>query len=200
MPDIVGQSMIVCGNKGSGKTYYSKALCVNHNYTTLVATPHKHDFDHMGDEFIYLEDYNPKDSDSVERLFKLAKKLAQKGVIDVFFVDELDMAFRYNYDLGQEAHDLIINQRHYGVGMIGVTRRPQDIPQFIYGQTTFKVAFSLEAPGATKKFNQIYRGFGDDVMSLRHKSRDYYIKEPGVQPTKYNSVEVCQERGIHFEK
>jgi len=190
LPDIHPQSMMVMGNKGTGKTYYAKALCRHHGYTTLVCTPHLHDFDDEPDNFIFYDDYKPKDPDSVEETLRFAKKLAQDGHIDVVLIDEFDMPFRHNWDVGDDTHDVIINQRHYGLGIIGITRRPQDIPQFFFGQTLYKVTFALESSGAKRKLDGLYRGWGDKVLKLRQKSREYYMKEIGVKPIKYDAKKV----------
>lgn len=185
--------IVVCGTTGSGKTYYSKQLIKKNDYTVLVFTPHEHDFKSEPDNFILWE-ANKKMSfmtydeqkENMDIFINYAKKLAKKGLIDGVFIDEFDLIFRSNYDFSPTFNDFLINHRHYKLFMLGITRRPQDIPAKFFEQSHLITSFCMQGVNNIRKFNNIQKGLGDSVSRLNVQRREFIIKEQGGQAFKFN--------------
>lgn len=179
------QKMIVVGIQGSGKTYYAKDLVKNNNYRVLVYAPHRHDFENEPDNFMFYRASFTQDD--FEQFCAYAKQLAQLKEIEGIFVDEFDMLFKSNWDIGFNFNDIVLNHRHYGLFLIGITRRPQDIPTKVFESSLYSVFFSIEAPNARMKLNAIYAGLGDAAANLQHGSRAYIIKKIGSPPVRFEN-------------
>ncbi|MFW6282549.1 MAG: ATP-binding protein, partial [Minisyncoccales bacterium] len=186
-PAINGQTLIITGNKGTGKTYYSKQICKKHKYRTLVLTPNEWDFNKEPDNFILIKGFKPSNKEIVEECFNLAIKLAEKNQIDAVIIDEFDLIYRTNTDISDVGTDLIVRQRHFGkdgLAVIGITRRLQDIPAKIYGQALYKVCFAIESPQTHRLLENIYKSFGEQVALLSQEERAFIIKKIGTPPEK----------------
>lgn len=177
----------ICGLQGGGKTYFAKELVKRNNLKVLVFSPHRHDFEAEGDNFYYFQGF-ATDAQTVDNFFRLAIELCKKGVIDGVLLDEFDMYFMNNFQIGQHATDAFANHRHYDMCMIMITRRPQDIPAKVFEACKNIVCFALQGENARKKFNGIYKGLGDDILSLDYFAYEYYIKQIGLPPKKMPKI------------
>lgn len=177
----------VFGLQGSGKTYYARELVKRNNLKVLVYSPHRHDFDEEPDNFYFWEGFSVE-RDDVDIFLRYAKRLCQKGVIDGVLMDEFDMLFRNAFELGPTAIDVIANHRHYGMCLIALSRRPQDIPAYFVESCKFLVVFALQGENVRSKLNGIYKGFGDAVLDLDYESHAYLLKQIGKPPQQLEKV------------
>lgn len=133
-----------------------------------------------------------------------SRKWAIAGKIDCIIIDEADLFLKGNYDINEDLHDLILNHRHrgrklrsglfsgkkrgYGVALILITRRPQDIPTKIIESSKFLCVFKLEGDNAVKKLNNIKSGFGDSIANLNMDRYEFYFKKIGDDPIKCTAI------------
>lgn len=186
-PDITGQKCVIVGIQGSGKTTHAKELIKRRRYETLVYAPDASDWKDMPDHTI-LYKYNDFYGE-FEKFIEYAIELGKKGLITCVAIDEFDMLFRTNSDLGRNTNDFILNHRHYGLAMIGLTRRPQDIPTKVFESCLYTFYFSIDAPNLRKKLNDIYPKMGDLVARIPFKSYGYVMKTIGQPPVLCNLAE-----------
>ncbi len=111
--------------------------------------------------------------------------LAKEKKINLFVIDEADMLFKTHFDTSPEFRDIIINHRHYGLAIVLITRRIQDIPSKFYGMCEFIACFSMEDPLVIDKLNKFYSGFGDLVRTLKYESFTFVMRKIGDKPKKY---------------
>lgn len=171
---------MVFGLQGSGKTYFSKAICKNNNLRVLVYSPHKHDFDNEPDNFIYFK-YKDFYAD-FDDYIKLAIELGKKKQIDLLLIDEFDMLFKSGKTRTNIFVDFVANHRHYGLGALFLARRPQDIDASIVESCEFLIAFSIFGDNVKMKLNRIYTKFGDMVQSLQKGEHKAVVLEIGNAP------------------
>jgi hypothetical protein len=188
-PNIKNQKITICGLQGSGKTHYSKDLIKKHNYNVLVFSPHKHDFKNEPDNFLYYSPDKPLSQYSSKALIEefdtflnYAVKLSKDNLIDGVLIDEFDMLFRSNYDISGRFNDVIINHRHYNLFLIGITRRPQDIPAKYFEQCFYVISFAIQGDNNIRKFNNLQNGLGDKIKNLDYEKREFTIKQTGKPP------------------
>lgn len=179
------KKVMVLGLQGSGKTYLSRELVKRNGLRVLVYTPHLHDFRDEPDEHFLV--YQPFAVDN-ERFFRQAKALAQRGEIDGVLIDEFELVFKNVHELGPAAMDVMANHRHYGMMLIGISRRAQDIPAYIFESSAYVVSFALQAPNAKRKLNELSDGFGDLVSKLDYESREFYVKAIGRAPQRFGRL------------
>jgi hypothetical protein len=181
MHDPRQQKTLVLGLQGSGKTWFARELVKRSNLKVLVCSPHVHDFNDQPEEnFIYYQGAHL----DIERFFKHAIQLCKKGVINGVLIDEFDTIFRNNFDIGAFAVDAFASHRHYNMAIIGISRRPQDIPAYFVESCKFIVSFALQGDNSKKKLNSTFSGFGDLVNNLEYESREYIFKAIGKPPLK----------------
>jgi len=176
------------GLQGGGKSYYAKACVVQNNMKVLVWSPHSHDFDSEPDNFYYLEDYHTVD---VDDFFRIAIEMCKRGVIDGVLIDEFEMVFKSNFDIGKHATDAFANHRHYNMCIIGITRRPQDIPAYYFESCEHIICFAIRGENVKRKFNGMISGLGDAIGALpyeREKPNPYMHVALGSQPKRHEPI------------
>ena len=177
------QKCFVFGLQGGGKTYFAREMVKQNNLKVLVVSPHKHDFENEPDNFYLIKDFNPQ---LIDTYLSLAKQMCLKGILDGIFCDELEMYFGSNI-LSPVKIDIMANHRHYRMSFIGISRRPQDIPTKLVETGKYIVSFALQGDNVKTKFNGIYKGMGEQILSLNYESFNYVLKEIGKPPI------VCQK-------
>ena len=187
MIDPRNHKVSICGLQGSGKTYYAKELVKQNNLKVLVFSPHKHDFENEPDNFYVYEPFSAQPTE-IEKFLRYAKELCQKGIIDGVFMDEFDMLFQSNFMIGTVATDVFANHRHYEMAIILITRRPQDVPTKVFEACKFIVAFSLQGENVRKKFNGLYKGMGEEIITLNYDTHEYILKEIARPPVKMGAI------------
>ena len=170
---LKNKKVLICGLNGTGKTYLSKYLARHHKAFVITMNPHEWE----------TEDVIVGKCESVNDFeYWLKSWKVLKGTIDMIILDDFDMFFRTHLDTLKEFSDLVYRNRHYGVSVIAITRRPQNIPTKYYEIFEVLAIFTLESPTAIEKFNQIYNGLGELVKQLPYKSYKFVWKEIGQEP------------------
>ena len=186
--DFSNQKVIICGLQGSGKTTLAKKMVMNKR--AMVYTPHLDEWEDMPNNIILYKHKNFYSD--IEDFLRLAKKLGKEHKIDGIVIDEFDMIFKSNYDVNKIdiMNDIVLNHRHYNIFLIGITRRPQDIPAKIFESSKYIISFALQSPNAIKKFNEIYPGMGEMIKNLDFYKREFVLKEIAKEPLKFSSYEL----------
>lgn len=188
--DLRKQKTTICGLQGSGKTYLAKHLIRKKDLKVLVYSPHKHDFKGESDNFIYYKYDSFKDD--IEQFLKYGKKLCQKDQIDGVLIDEMDMVFKNIHDIKAGSTDVFVNHRHYNMTLIGITRRPQDIPAYYFESGGNVISFALQGSNVRKKFEKVYKGMGKmvcrDLTYKRESPNPFVVKEIGKKPYEHPPI------------
>jgi len=183
---FVCKKILYGGLPGTGKS--TAAREVSRHFKCLVYTSKyvKEDRDYLlwGQEKVII----PKQPFDFVKAFPLwcvfAKRMAAAGIIDCFIIDDADMLFPDgNWSrTPPQLMDLIINLTHYGLTLMFVSRRPQDLPTKLYEQCEIHFMFNIDAPNVIKKLNEYYEGYGDMVRDLPYGGHQFVFKMIGQPP------------------
>lgn len=148
------------------------------SFKAIVYTPHAEEWT---GENVYL--IKPDDFiRDFPNWCRYVKALVLKRKADFFVVDEADLLFRSHFDSCPAFRDLVINHRHYGLGIAAVTRRVQDIPAKFYGMFEFLALFHIEAPQVVELLERYFEGLGRTVFNLNFERHEFALKEIGKAP------------------
>lgn len=163
---------ILCtGIAGVGKTYLARAI--SSLFKTVVYTPHPNEWVNTGALVISTPDFIadfPFWCGFIKRL---------RGKIELFVMDEMDLLFKTHFDVCKELKDLVINHRHYNLTLLGVSKRPQNVPTQVYGEFEILCLFSVDSPQVIDLLNKYAEGLGDTVAKLGYKSYNFVLKHIG---------------------
>lgn len=181
---LSNKKICVVGLPEQGKTYL--VALIAGLFKCLVYTSHfnKEDrdyetWDNLENAYVII----PKDFISEFTLWcGAAKRMAKTNTINCFIIDDADLLFKSHFDTNRQFQSLIINCAHYGLTLIFVSRRPQDLPTKVFEQSEIICAFPIEGTNVIKKFNVIHEGFGDMVKNLTYDSHDFVLKIIGQAP------------------
>jgi len=174
--DLKNKKMLIAGLTGCGKTELAKFI--SRNFRTVVYTPHAHEWE-SENVFLYKGDFINDFPIFMQKCISWGKKKE----IDFVIVDEADMLFNSKSNISDSIKDLLINHRHYNLGLIMITRRPQNLPTQIYEEFHKLFLFSFESPNVIKKLNSIYEDLGETVKTLPFDSHKFVLKSVGCNPT-----------------
>ena len=169
------KKILIAGLTGSGKTEAAKYF--GKQFKTVVYTPHRKEWTK---ENVYI--YKGNFLNDIEPFINNRIKWGKKKLIRYVIIDESDLLFSNKSKIGTGFKDFIINHRHYGLGLIMITRRPQNLPTQIYEEFHHMLLFPFESPNVTKKLNNIYDGLGDMVKRLKFDDHKFILKTIGEPP------------------
>lgn len=104
-------------------------------------------------------------------------------VYDALVLDEADMLFVKNEELGSPMRELLAMHRHYKIAVIFITRRVQDIPPRIVEACKHMFFFKIEGNNVRKYMDNIDPRIGELLDTIEYDSHQYVYKEIGKQPT-----------------
>lgn len=183
--DFIGKKILVTGIQGSGKTYYTKWFIKKYFKKTITYRVTS-DFDK---ENVYL--YRPAENQVLgefKEFGKHVRNLAKDGKISCCVVDEADLFFHNNFEISEEWNDLILMHRHYGLTIIFITRRPQDVPTRMVESCHHIFIFKLEGANAKKKFQAIDPRIVDLMEKLDYDRHNFIWKQLGEVPKIHEAV------------
>lgn len=165
---------------------------------------HPHDFNARGN---HVRVISPQDEEgnvdtSMKTLNQWAKEIKEKaiaGEIDAFIIDEADLFILKDFRGLQKFsyfHDLIINHRHYGLAMIFITRRPQELPTVITEQSAHYFIFHISGKNVKDHLNKIHENLGYIASrKLSRKKHNFLHLEFGEeQPLKfYHAIKIPED-------
>lgn len=159
---------------------------------------HKEDFTKRGNhvQVIIPQDNEGNVDTSMKTLnvnSKIIKEKAINGEVDAFIIDEADLFIIKDFRQLQKFsyfHDLVINHRHYGLAMIFITRRPQELPTAITEQSAHYFIFSIFGKNVKDYLNKIYDNLGFIASRLKRSEHKFIHLEFGEEkPLKiYNPI------------
>jgi adenylate kinase family enzyme len=178
---LKNSKITVMGIQGSGKTELAKYLASQ--FTSPVwYLVHLDDMIRMPRNLRIIKS-EEKDEEELNRMCRKIIEQGIKGKTDCFIIDETDMFINRHKPLSKYLNDLVINHRHYGLTVIFVTRRPQDIPAKIVESCEHLFIFAL--PNSTNvdvKLNAIDKNL---LMMMNYLSKDkhnFIYKRLGHKP------------------
>lgn len=186
-----GSKIQIYGVQGSGKTYFTRALLKSNVFKRpIIYVVNKDDeYSKIKKAFAYIPENAIKEFDD---FIKFALKKAKEKKIDCIVIDEADLFFRYSFEVNRinEFNDLVLNHRHYGVSLIVISRRPQDLPTKIVESCKHTFIFKLEGANALKKFEEIEKGLANKIRALDYKSHKFIYKIIGEPSKVFPAIKV----------
>jgi len=183
----------VFGIQGSGKTYLVANYLLNNFKHPFIYEIHPEDFRHCKNAIIYR--YTPESLtiNKLNEVCREVKKLGKKKKIDCFVLDEADMFIQSVLSIPNHLRDLILNHRHYNLGLIFISRRPQSIPSEIVESSEHLFVFKIEGENVERKLNAIHPNFKNLLPKLDKEKHNFIYKHLGEEPKIFEKIEI--ERG-----
>lgn len=195
---LKNKKTLFTGGDGSGKTYtfkeqvkkqHLRALCWVYDYSDFKDEPSKN--------FLILNHSkmaNPLKEISKEQQLKefdhfirTGIALADKGDIDLLFIDEFDYLLDGNEKYPESFLYLITQNRHAGgtgLGVIGASKRANSTNTKFAESVQQHVIFGMSGENINKKYNGYIRGLGDLITGNLRKN---------ITPLKYNQNDPKNE-------
>jgi hypothetical protein len=192
MLDLKNVSTVVCGTKGSGKTYMAKFLASHFKkpYWYLI---HKDDLADMPNNVNTIIPSTTSIGE-LETTLKAVKEMAIKKQIDCFILDEAEMFipkdFRSLQSKSPVLNDLVINNRHYNLALIFISRRPQSLPTQIFETSDNIFLFAIEGKNINEYFSQLHQGFEPLIPRLSKEHHNYIHKSLGQEPKLMSPIKI----------
>lgn len=186
MNKMKGRKIFIGGIQGSGKTQAAKYLvrkCFKRGIM-LRFTPDFDDVDNV--------DRVAREGDPVEQMRAIARFLIREGeafmekgvkpTYDVWVIDEADLIMRSGLLQLDEMHDIVAMHRHYGIAVIFVTRRPQDIPAKIVESCQFQLYFPIEGKNVRSHVASVDDRIITEMDKISYGDYRFIFKEIGKEP------------------
>lgn len=178
--ELVQKKILIFGLNGTGKTHLAKYL--SRFFKSGVITLNSYEWKE--------EDVLIFESPNIETyefwLNQITQNSELRKNINCVIIDDFDVFFTSHLQNLKAFSDLVFRNRHLGLTVIAITRRPQNIPTKYYEIFEILVGFTIEATNVINKLNEIYQGLGDMVKNLPYKSYKFVWKEIGKPPVILN--------------
>lgn len=184
----------VMGIQGSGKTELAKRLTVQFTKPVWYLV-HKDDLTNMP-RHVAIMMAEKKNLVELNEFIGSCIKLAQQKKIDAIFIDEADMFLNTNIDITRYSHinDVVINHRHYGLAVVFITRRPQDIPTKYIESCEHSFIFALpNSDNVDRKMNALDRHLLELTKQCTKDNHRYVHKKLGYKPTLMEKIQMKGE-------
>jgi DNA helicase HerA-like ATPase len=178
----------VFGIQGSGKTYLVENHLLKGFKHPFVYRVHKEDFENTKKN-VYVFDAPDLSLNNLEETAKIIKGYGQAKLVDCFVLDEADLFLKSMVAISPNMTDLILNHRHYNLGLIFITRRPQSIPTEIVESCENLICFKIEGENVERKLRAIHPDFKILLPKLDKDKFNFILKELGKAPKIYNKIE-----------
>jgi hypothetical protein len=157
--DLTNKSFVICGQKGTGKSWLIKAIC--------DSTPNHLIYDPLGEHEGYRR-YTPEDRDSKAELSDMITGIVIPQRPSVFIIDEAN-----KYISPKPAplpkpgvSDLLDFSRHYSVAWGCGMRRPVQVHSDILELAYCVFAFQTSGKNDFGYYEDLHVGMGDVVRNL----------------------------------
>lgn len=174
----------IIGIQGSGKTQLAIYLAKNHFKRPIWYLMHLDDAKNLSNNVQVITAIKQNLAE-LNTVCEAAIKLGKEKKIDCVIIDEMDMFINNNSDLTKYPHinDLVINHRHYNLAVIGITRRPQDIPTKFFESCEHIFVFALpNSDNIDRKMGALDRNFPDMIQKLQKDNHNFIHKRIGEAP------------------
>lgn len=169
--DKKGKQVLVIGKKGSGKTYFTKKL--------LDKYPNHVVFD-VNNEYKGYKRYIPSNYDGQSQqveLELLLKKiiLPNAGKVDLLVVEEADMTLPNKGELTPMQRALINLNRHLGLTVVYITRRPQLINTNVPALADFICCFKLDDVNDLKRIGELHPAILPNMEKVTSENHNFVM-------------------------
>lgn len=189
---IKEQKTVIVGLNGTGKTELGKHLAEKSFKRIVWVLVNADDAKNMPSNVTMVLSI-----DSLNRTKELNEiignvvKLAKQGKVDGLVIDEADLFLSDNFEVNKSPHvkDLIVLQRHHGIGVICMSRRPQDLPTKLYETSDNVIIFaSRNSDNVDKKFRAIDKELPELVNGLKKGDFKFIVSVAGEKPALMNPI------------
>lgn len=191
--NIKAQKLMIVGINGSGKSNAGFYIASKQFKRFILVTPHEEDIRDAPKNAIcvLVKELSPQELNIIMDSVKL---LAEERKIDGVLLDDIDAFLTGENDLAKcpSLKIALINHRHYGkknkedkfgLGMIFMSRRPQNVPSALFEICEHGFYFSSPTSDNIKrKFSAIDYRLYEMVNNLKYKSFKFVYKELGKPP------------------
>jgi len=178
--ELQNKKILIFGLNGTGKTYLAKHL--SRYFKTFVITMNSYEWKNENvvvGECKLIEDYKFWCDFVVSNYNKLK--------VNLVILDDFDVFFEHHLETLPSFQNLVYRNRHMGLSVIAITRRPQNLPAKYWEAFDILVGFTVHSPTTVQKLNQIYPSLGDMVAKLQIGSYKF-VWYDGKNPPKVMKV------------
>lgn len=189
--DLKDVKTCVFGIQGSGKTYLTENFLLKNFKKPFIFRVHKEDFNKTKKN-TYI--YDCKKIGDIEELRDVVRFVIQlskeRKFFDCFILDEADLYLKSMVALPPELTDLILNHRHYNLGLIFITRRPQSIPTEIVESSEHLFTFKIEGENVERKLKAIHPDFKELLPKIDKEKHNFIYKKIGEKPRVIDAIKI----------
>jgi len=185
------EDLVICGSKGSGKSYLANELLKSFNNITCIVWDYNFQFHdarsmlfHTLDELLEVFDkakrgrYILQPYDKSQQAFEnLCDAVFERGNC-VLFLDELHL-FTSKQSLIKPFQNLILSGRPRGVSVISISTRPASIPNSVLSNASHVFCFRLNIESDVKFLES---WMGSEVWQLMPVDKRQKMKDAPVLP------------------
>ena len=168
------ETITVMGKKGCGKTTFVKALCAAIPKDRLLV------YDPLG-QYESLSRYVPA-RDDIKEFESIAEKVWNKGNM-FFVVEEAELYYREMLMLSEFSSKIALRGRNKGIGLMCVTRRPQELKKTALNQSDHIFIFKLEGWDIDYMDGFLRKRFTKELNAMMDWHRDdhcFYHYQDGI--------------------
>lgn len=179
---------IITGMNGSGKTEFGKHIAKNFFKRPIWVLVNIDDLKGMPKnvEPVLMAQ---RSTEELNDIVGTTIQLAKEKKVDAIFIDEADLFINDNTDLKKNKHlnDIIILQRHHGLAIVAMTRRPANLPTMLFETSDNVIIFaSPRSDNVDRKLKSLDRELPTMVSTLRKGDFKFITFVVGEKP-KFNN-------------
>ncbi len=190
------QKSVIVGLNGSGKTEFGKYI-VDKNFKRAVwVLVNNDDLKNMPKNVsVVLSSDSLNRTKELDNIIKNVIVLAKENKVDALIIDEADLFLGNNAEVmkSPNVRDLIVLQRHHGLAVVCMSRRPQDLPTKLYETADNVIIFaSRNSDNVDKKLKAIDRELPKMVAKLKKGDYKFIVSEIGEKPKLFNPIPLTK--------
>jgi hypothetical protein len=189
------RKVFIGGIQGSGKTQAARWLA-DRAFKKCIAVRYTPDFDDLPnvDLIDAVGDGQAQVEQVAEFLIREGRAYMNHGkkpTYDCWLLDEADMVFKSGMLTVSAVNDLVLMHRHYGLSLVFITRRPQDIPAKIIETSHFQFYFAVEGKNVKAHLAAVDDRITALLEQLRYKDYRFILKRVGEAPTIHAPLDIA---------
>lgn len=194
MQDFKNQKVFIGGIQGSGKTVFARWL-VKNRYSRAIGIRETKDFDDIPN-MVLVERGQSDRLVAIEHIAKMLVEIGReveegkrtKHEFEALVIDEADLYFKSNFDIGHYMSDLVAMHRHYKIALVFITRRPQDIPAIIRESCRYSVYYKISGTYVMRALRDIHPDIPELIEQLDYDKHNFVLYELGRPPVLHKPV------------
>lgn len=203
--NIKAQKLMIVGINGSGKSNAGYYVADKQFKRFILLTPHGEDIKEAPKSAIPVLAMEMTPAE-LQRVMESVRELAKERKIDGVLIDDIDAFISDENDLKKvpTLKDALINHRHwgkkskqdkFGLGMIFMSRRPQNVPSALFEICEHNYFFSSPTSDNVKrKYSAIDSDLYEMVQGLEYKKYGFIYKEIGKPPIRCNPLPIFERK------